>query len=70
MNKKLSFLMLALAVAAIIIFAINGSTFYLALAGVNLCAALAGFFNNRIFVILGGAGMIYLLILMIRALLA
>jgi len=61
--------MLLLAVVAVIVYLVTESTLYLVLAGVNLCAALAGFFNNRIFMLIGAAGMIYVLVAMIRALL-
>ena len=73
MNKNLALLFLALAVVGLIAFAFTGSTYYLAVAGINLCVALAGFFNNRIsliFLLLGGGGMIYILLSIIRALLA
>ena len=65
--------MLLLAAVALIIHLTTGYTLYLVLAGVNLCAALAGFFNNRvissIFMLIGAAEMIYVLVAMIRALL-
>ena len=73
MNKKAALLMLLLAIVAVIVYLVTESTLYLVLAGVNLCAALAGFFNNRvissIFMLIGAAGMIYVLVAMIRALL-
>lgn len=70
-NKKLSWILLALAVADAIIFLITNSSVYLFLAVINLCAGLAGVVKNRwIFLMFGLvslAGMIYLFVLFVKA---
>lgn len=71
-NKKLGFLFLALAIVACILYFVTHSTFYLVGIGVNICAAIALFLNNRIsgiFILIASAGMIYSLVAMIRAIL-
>ena len=70
-NTKLSWLMIALAVAYAIIFLITKSSVYLFLAVINLCVGFAGFAKNRwIFLMFGLvslAGMIYLFVLFVKA---
>ena len=70
-NTKLSWILLALAVASAINFLITNSSVHLFLAVINLCAGLAGFVKNRwIFLMFGLvslAGMIYLFVLFVKA---
>ncbi len=71
-NKKLGFVFLALAVVAGILYFITHSTLYLVYLGVNICASIAMFMNNRIsgiFMLLATAGMLYGFVAIVRAIL-